>query len=450
MAQPNILLITLDTVRSDALGCYGSQTATPTMDHIASTGVVFDQAITNGSYTKSAFPPILSSTYASQYGGPFQDASQRRPMLARVLKEAGYQTGGFTANPLLAEELGYDEGFDGYREPVPPEERRWWLKLKGAQAVLRNQPLNGLLTRLGLNTLPNPVYVSGEVITDLAVSWVKQCTSPFFLWLHYMDAHWPYHAMESLQDGASRAKAWQDLHKVWVSRGKHPGDETVARMRGLYAAGVERLDHQVDRLIRALGGWKALRDTIVVLTADHGEAFWEHGHWQHGAVYAFQEEILRVPLIVKAPDLPESVRSRDLVSLIDLAPTLLDLAGIEAPAKMEGRSLRPVMENGSPGSSLVISEMVDLNWYCVALRSERYKYVYDERRPTFRQLFDLRQDPGEKQDLFGQRPGEEAEFENHLQRHLERVRSEGERDDGGGWQVEGDVVRRLKALGYIE
>lgn len=448
----NIILLTLDTVRPDHLGCYGYPSAkTPNIDRLASLSACFRHAITNGSYTKTAFPPILSSTYAGMYGGPFAAVADQRPMLARILQAHGVKTAGFTSNPLLGAHVGYHTGFDEFAEPVPPADTRRWPRKKGSQRVLRSPVANGLLMRMGVDTAPDPVYVRGDVITNLAVDWLSRQTSDFFLWLHYMDAHWPYHIPQELDSGRERARAWDDLHLAWKYRKTYPGDAFFQRLVTLYDRAITALDGYIGQILEALNNENRLDETVILLTADHGEAFYEHQRWQHGAYYDFHEEILRVPLLLHLPGSSRQTWIDSPAYLLDLAPTILDVLEISPDAKMEGQSLLPQVNDAARGTDEpAIIEMLDLTYYCACLRTTQYKYLYDERQPERRELYDLQNDPGETHNIIGQRPEFEAAFESVLQTHLTRVRETSPRDAAGRWQKDDDVVRRLKALGYLE
>lgn len=450
--QPaNILLLTLDTVRPDHLGCYGYSRSTPWIDRLARDGAVFDQAVTNGSYTKTAFPPILSSTYASMFNGPFFDVSANRPMLAEILREHGYQTIGITSNPLLGEHIGYDAGFDRFCELTPPVEDRDWLDWTGIRRLLGVPLVNSTLAALGLDTKPHPVYVRGQEVTDLAIDALSEDTAPMFVWLHYMDAHWPYHTFSQLETGRDKARAWADMQTMWASRNGPANPQLIARARGLYDEGIRHLDAEIGRLVRQLEDRGLLMNTLIILTSDHGEAFYEHGRWGHGAVLDFHEEILRVPLLIRYPMLAGGTRVSELVSLIDIAPTILDAVGIEAEPEMEGASLLPtLLGSGSTRPAMVISEMIDRDWQCIALRTERYKFIFNERTPDLCQLYDLKNDPSELVDLYGELRSVEAEFHIVLEQHLKRIRGTGSRDSQGNWQIEPTVEDRLRALGYLD
>jgi len=188
-----------------------------------------------------------------------------------------------------------------------------------------------------------------------------------------------------------------------------------------------------------------------VITSDHGEAFYEHDRFQHGALYDFHEEVIHGPLIISPPDGKRRIDVNQLVSLIDLPPTILDIFDIPVPEKMEGQSLTAFWKsNNTQASKPVIIEMVDIAWYCVAVRTENFKYIYDERQPYKRELFNLENDTGEKKDLFSKLPEVEAELEEILAEHLRQVVATSHRDENRKWQIADLVEERLRALGYLE
>ena len=449
----NVVLITIDTLRQDHVGCFGyREGTTPHIDKFAGKSALFEQAITNGSYTKAAFPPILSSTYASCYQGPFASMADR-PMLAKLLQERGFVSGGFTANHLLGKHIDYDTGFEHFEEVVPAHDDRLLLRMKGSQRLLRSNRVNRLMMQVGVNTTPNSVYVKGDVLTRRAISWLEKQEDPFFLWAHYMDTHWPYHLESSLLSGEGRARAWRDRYTVRRNELDNvvPPKQERDYLLALYDSSILFVDAQVGQLLDYLTDGRALDNSLVILTSDHGEAFWEHGLWQHGAKYDFHEEILRVPLLIRLPGQTESVRIRDQVSLMDVAPTILDAVGIETNELMEGQSLLPML-NGQERvvTPLIITEMMDTDWYCLSLRTENFKYIYDENDPDNPELFDLRSDPDELINVYGQYQEVEEFFRERLLEHLEFVESYANRTEDGRWARADQVAERLRALGYIE
>lgn len=168
-------------------------------------------------------------------------------MLAKTLKEHGYSTAGFTSNPLLGANVGYDQGFEVFEEPVPPKEDRRWLNIKGMQPILSIPAINSALMQLGLNTCPHPIKVNGDVIVESAVHFLEKRPEQFFLWTHFMDAQLPYHLMEDLKNGCERAKAWSDLRTMWSYKKINPGGIFLQRIIDLYDAAITRIDHHIIR-----------------------------------------------------------------------------------------------------------------------------------------------------------------------------------------------------------
>ncbi len=429
----NILLITIDTLRPDHLGCYGYPKPTSLhMDRLAHEGVLFRQAITGGNYTLSAFPVILSSTYASMYGGCKGRLADERPMLAEVLREAGLHTAGFTSNPLVGKPAGYDRGFDTFVELMPAGQQPSWHQIKGVQRLLRQPLVQTVLSLLHVEGRLLPVYVSGDDVTEQACQWFDEAEHGFFLWAHYMDTHWPYHLESRLQSSAEIAQAWREgavMHQAFRYK-VYPGDEQMRRVIELYDMAIQYVDEQVGRLIEKLVQLGVYDQTLIIVTSDHGEAFFDHERFMHGAYYDLHDEILKVPLIIRFPQgtvKPQAIRRQ--VRLLDLAPTIVELLGLPKPSRMEGVSLLSLLsgENNPDYPQHCISEMWDFidgwsaPWHCLAIRTEAYKYVYDNRRPDSYELYDLRADPGERHNLRRARPEISARFQAILQDHLNRV-----------------------------
>ena len=457
--QPlNIMLVTIDTLRPDHLGCYGySKPTSPHIDRLAQEGVLFQQAITGGSYTLSAFPVILSSTYASMYGGCKGRLADERPMLAEVLHKAGVRTAGITSNPLVGKPAGYDRGFDTFVELMPPRQQPSWHQIKGVQRLLRQPRVQTVLSLLHIEGKPLPVYVSGDEVTDQTCRRLDEAGEGFFLWAHYMDTHWPYHLENRLNSNAEIAQAWRDgavMHRAFRHK-VYPGDEQMRRVIELYDMAVQYVDEQVGRLTEKLIQLGVYDQTLIIVTSDHGEAFFDHERFMHGAYYDLYDEVLKVPLIIRFPGgtiKPQTVKQQ--VRLLDLAPTILDLLRLPRPSRMEGVSLLPTISGSSDPDypDHCISEMWDFMegwsapWHCIAIRTEAYKYMYDNKRPDTYELYDLQADPGEKHNLRGERPEIAERFQAVLQDHLNRVEASQTRP----LSEEEEITRRLRGLGYID
>src|SRR5215207_397663 len=210
--RPNIILLTLDTLRADQLGCYGHNGhLTPNIDRLANSGIRFEQAISGGSWTQAAFPVLLTSSYAAMYGGCLGRLAPERPSPIETLASYGYFTGGFSTNLHLSRATGFDRGFLHFVELDPSEVDPRLRRIKGGQRLLRKELTHSVLRTIGLRTRPARLYSSAAEVTDSLCQWLDQVKTPFFAWAHYMDVHWPYHMEEALVHPRDIAQAWQDL-----------------------------------------------------------------------------------------------------------------------------------------------------------------------------------------------------------------------------------------------
>lgn len=276
---PNVLLITVDTLRPDHLGCYGyGRDTTPTIDALARQGVRCENAYSAAGWTLPAVATIMTGHYPRDHGATdFRwTVSPGLPSIAGELRRRGYDTRGYVSHIILHARYGVADGFKSYDSSV--------LEVGHPHDVATAEPL----TRLALND-----------IGDLE--------EPFFLWLHYFDPHFRYLA-----------------HGPWTSW----GDEDIDR----YDQEIAHTDAEISRLMSRLGN--KLDNAVVVFTSDHGEEFGEHGNVFH---YTLYDEVMRVPLIIKAPSLAPGVDATP-VEQVDLMPTLLSLVGIDA-GPMPGRDL---------------------------------------------------------------------------------------------------------------
>lgn len=313
--RPNVVLITIDTLRADHLGCYGYDRATsPHIDALSRQSTLFERAYTTLPRTTQSVASILTGRYPKTHGarGLFSRLPEVNRTLAEVYREAGYDTAAVVSNTFLRPGQGFEQGFDRYDNP--PE--RWDAD-------------------------------SAEDVTTAARDWLDRRSDarPFFLWVHYLDPHWRY------EPGARWVGAfdpgytgpftlYQDLDAGRITKGQAifesrlaPRDE--AHVVALYDGEIARTDEAVGALLARLD--RVRGPLITLLTADHGESLGEHGyHFAHGE-YLY-EQGLRVPLMLRAPGLVEAGRRTDaLVLNVDVAPTLLALCGIDRLQGAEGR-----------------------------------------------------------------------------------------------------------------
>ena len=458
MQRPNFILITIDALRRDILNCYeADRSITPNLDRLAREGVLFIQAITAGSWTQSAFPPLLTSSYASSYGGCLNGLSPERPSPIEALCSSGYHTAGFSNNPHLSAQTGYSRGFEHFKDLEPGQNDPWLRKVKGGQRLLRWSATHRISRLFGITLRPGRVYSSAEETTQCVCAWLAQCRVPFFTWVHYMDVHWPYHIEERLSSPKELAQAWQDL-SIMYRWTKDPAclisQHQVDRFRLLYEQSLQYLDEQVGRLVRAVDQDRRLHNTIFIVTSDHGEEFLDHGRWGHWESNLY-DEILRVPLFIRLPDRQPRFIHRQVRSL-DIMPTILDLSGCNPPENLEGKSLSMLWSENdtSPAriledANISISEMYRPPWHRIAVRTEEYKLIWDNKQPDKPLLFDLRLDPGETRNVSSDHREQLNSLHAIVNTHLQRKDAKiGPSTYAPVVELDEKAIQRLHDLGY--
>lgn len=335
--RPNILVIVIDSLRADRADFYDThRDLTPFLNSLAERGDIFWNAYAQSSWTSPSMASLWTSRYPSQHGvNAFNSMlSDTEPTLAKILKEHGYATGGFSANFLLSKAMGFAQGFDRYQVFAdPPKPRNMSFKAR-AERVNR-EALAWLDTVRGQGAAP-------------------QEAAPVFLYLHYMEPHFPYMPTKDPFDRilAQRPNPLEERQIVYDmlfihrNRWRQTDEATVAVLRDLYDAEVLNLDAKLSELFSELKSRGFLDHSIVVITSDHGEAFLEHGSTSHGNT--LYNEVIHVPLLLLVSGQSTRMDIRRPVSLVDLGPTLLDLIGVSAPPAFEGGSLAPAMGSARP------------------------------------------------------------------------------------------------------
>jgi arylsulfatase A-like enzyme len=453
-----ILLITVDSLRADAPGFCGGQCRTPHMDRLAEESVRYTRAFATGAHTTQSFPGILGSNYPTS-GGTVQSFGER-VSVAECLRAAGFRTGAIHSNPLLSCRKHYDRGFDSFWDSLPPSdggappaERGSLFRRMGRRMARRLPALVGIVRRVRNRfrrraiPLEQP-HEPAEVITSRAVDWLREVGDSFFLWLHYMDPHWPYGARLRTLGGAERGSALRLSEKAL----KHPTRLTAReldRLRELYGKEVEYLDDRLGELFTFMREESVWEETAVLLTADHGEAFMEHGTCFHGDL--LYDELIYVPLMAKIPGLSPG-EEPGVASLIDLAPTLCELAGVEAPDAFEGASLLSARGREAAFAETAYRVFVSETPRRAAVRTADWKLIVDaERREE--ELYHVASDPAEANDLLGENPKEATRLRKLLDRHQRRTRPRPpRREEKPADQERGTeaVKARLRALGYMD
>jgi arylsulfatase A-like enzyme len=432
---PNVILIGVDTLRADRLSSYGyAGSQTPAIDALAAGGVRYAEMTAQASWTKPSFGTIFTSLYPSSHtatGKPHR-LPQAVTTLAEVLAARGYHTGGFADNPSISAAFGFDQGFADY---VYLEPDYLFGGSEAASQLALYQSLRRLWAMLGGNQIyPQSFYQEAATVNEHALEWLAANKGTrFFLFLHYMDPHDPY--FEHPYNGRGHARASD----------QNPDPALAPTFSQLYDGEVRYLDEHLGQLFDWLRAEGLYDGALIVLTGDHGEEFQEHGGWWHGQTL-YQEQIA-VPLIVKYPGGAEAGRVvSDLARSLDIAPTILDVAGTPIPEAMMGRSLRGDSE---PPEYAFAEEDHEGN-VLHALRSATHKLMLanddNPRGLPPEVLVDLAADPGEQQNLFDARP--------------ERVRilSEALRDvlataleravEGEAGSLDAGLQEKLRDLGY--
>ena len=452
MFRPNVILITVECWRGDHFGVL-----TPNLARLGGESAVFSAAYTTGGWTLAAMTAMMSSAYPSMFGGLEPAlATPERQVLAECLMRSGYWTAGFSTNPCCGSTHGFHRGFGTFRD-----ERRTPMPVPGEQPGEKRDFYR--MAEIGMQPRDVDTMCDAAHLTDLGLQWIekRRPEQPFFLWLHYWDPHWPCFSRERPMDRQQLQDAWHDRH-VFVSEviprhGRYdPGEEMSSRWIGRYREAVSAADREIGRLLDTLRLRPDWDRTVVAVTGDHGEEFYEHGTWHH-AWNQLHKEGVHVPFIMRVPGAPPRTLDQP-VSHLDIAPTLLDYAQARqdaAAGAMMGTSLRPLIEGGGLPHRPIYTESLsqpDGSSYRLAILDGEWKYIYDFDDPHDSQLFRLPDDPGERHNL---RDSEPAIFRRFEMMRLEQV-SRGltglmQRGSLGQKDFEMDEMMReqMVALGYI-
>lgn len=403
---PNIVFIGVDTLRADALRLLNPQAAaqTPAMDAFAQDAAIFEHASAQASWTKPAFATLLTGLYPSQHTATSKTAAipDAVETLAERLHAGGYDTRGFANNPNVYAAFGFAQGFNEYTELrprlrflAPPSATRlslYEVMRKGQERIFSSLPVvKKWLGRLSITDF----YQPASEVTRVGLDWLdnrpKDKTAPFFLFLHYMDPHDPYFDPDAPGGGFARARM------------EKPDAALQTAMQKAYVYGVERFDQGLGGLVDGLKRRGLYDNTVIMLVSDHGEEFQEHRGWWHG--FTLYEEMLHVPLMLKLPGNGHAgERQTALVQQVDIAPTILHLAGLESGPQMSGQPLYDATTGFHfPASAFAYAENDFEGNVLHALRTPNEKMIETsqckDQRLAPEEFYDLGKDPGEQQNL---------------------------------------------------
>jgi arylsulfatase A-like enzyme/Flp pilus assembly protein TadD len=396
---PNVVVITVDTLRADHLGCYGyKQIKSPNIDALAAVGTRFARAYTPVPVTLPAHTAIFTGTYPMYSGVHDFSANElnpAQPTLASVLQAQGYATAAVIGSAVLDSRFGLNHGFGFYYDHFD-------------------------FSRLDEANL-DAMKRAGNVVADVTLDWLsKNSQEKFFLWMHLYDPHYPYRPPPPYSD------QYPD----------RPYDGEIA-----FA------DEQVGRLIRFLKAKGLYQNTLIVLCGDHGESLGEHGEKTHG--FFIYNATLHVPLIVHLPGETSSHSVDQIVSLTDLMPTVLQAVKVDIPAPVQGISLLPAIEGASQKDAVrslyaeTFLPRLHFNWSELrAVETGTYHFI-DAPKP---ELYDLIRDPGETRNLFPQKKAVSEELRARLADLIRKYSAGQELAEKTG--LDPVLMERLKSLGY--
>lgn len=444
MSVQNVVLVTIDSLRYDqTVEIQGDQNPAPTLTRLADKSVVFKQAIANGPNTASSFPSILTGTHAMMYGGS-DYLSKNRPLLSSTFKNVGHKTVGYHSNPHLGPERNYNAGFDTFNIDAGGADSKDTLIDFVDTNIDNNSILYSILRRLwhivGSATGAS-AYKRAEEITNNAIEWIeKPGTEQFFMWTHYMDVHYPFQPpnkhLEAIGEEPFSTRRVASLNDAMHEHPESLTEKDIEDLKTLYAAELHYVDHNLNRLLNTLSA-KGIRDeTMVIITADHGEAFGEHSRWGHHP-YMY-DELLRVPLLVDEPG-REAKKIDTQVSLIDIFPTICDACDINQPPELQGENL---FEKES-GVELATSS----DGKRLAARTPKWKCLWHVAEGEV-ELYDLLEDPEETVDVSSKHPDIIKWLKSEMQEYRDAARSTNA--DLPDVEESDEVKQRLADLGYVD
>jgi arylsulfatase A-like enzyme/Tfp pilus assembly protein PilF len=404
----NLLLVTFDTTRADRLGCYGRANArTPTLDGLASRGVVFEQCRSAAPVTMPSHSTIMTGLYPPAHGvrdnGLFT-LPESRTTLAEILRGRGYATAAAIGSFVLDHRFGIGQGFELYDDTLKKEYENFW----GQRTVDKGE--------LFFDERP------AEHVNAALLPWLKKNKDrPFFAWVHYWDPHHPH---------------------------VPPAPYSQVFVTDLYQGEISYADSALGQLLEELRKGGIADRTIVVMTSDHGEGNDDHNELTHSLLC--YDSTVRVPLIVAGPGVASGKRVRERVGTVDIVPTVLELLGVPPRGDLQGRSLAPLWRGGEKGG--------DRHAYYSETLSPRLSHGLGELRAWFEgpfkyihgprsELYDLRNDPAERRNLIAEDPATAAAMRQRLGLFLERTARPAA--DAAAPQVNPENLERLAALGYV-
>ncbi len=454
--RPNIVLISIDSLRADHLSSYGyGRKTSPRIDQLASKGALFEKAFSTTSWTLPSHMALFTSMYDTVHGVTTHDQAldPLRITLPMALQEGGYNTAGFYSGPYLIPAFGFGRGFDkyikcfDYMEPGEVDNKH------------------------SIGYKPDQHHASHNDVTSPRIHqevsrWLERTSKnkPFFLFVHMWDVHYDYlppaEYATRFTDPTYRTTLDLSSFETNPAINDKMDPRDLDHLIGLYDGEIAYTDDHIGKILDKMKSLGLSENTIVLVTSDHGEAFFEHGTKGHQK--DLFDEVLHIPLIISWPGkIEEGVRVSSQASIIDIMPTLLDLAGVPSPPEALGRSLKPLIDgtDREMDEALIFSELtmdsVQYRRHLRSIRTPQYKVIYnttpDSKDFGKGVIFNLKKDPKELRSM-----GEGAFFAteavtrlNDMIKKVDELANALPKKGSEDVQLDDSIKDALKQLGYI-
>jgi arylsulfatase A-like enzyme len=435
----NVLLISIDSLRADHVGCYGyGRETTPEIDQLASEGTVFANHVSTTSWTLPAHISLFTGQEISVHGVATDGFSLHPavPTLAESLRAAGYRTAAFCSSPYMNPAFGFDRGFDLYHN-IDTEKEDF------VDTVLPSETERDRVHR----------ETTSPRITELAENWLEENASePFFLFLHFWDPHYDYDPPPPYDRIFNPGYTGDIDGRNYIHNDRvHPGmdPEDLEQIIALYDGEIAFTDRHLGMVLDKLKELDLYDRTLIIVTGDHGDEFFEHGNKGHRLT--LYEEVIRVPLVISLPGKENQAgRVETTAGIIDIAPTILDRLGVFPPPTFQGESLLPPIKGTEPRANRFY--LAELSPALYALRGDGLKLLHNALEDQT-VVLDLNDDPGEThRDEITSGP-----LFEHLQREFETRRRQNQKlaeeirggSAGEEIRLQKRELERLRTLGYL-
>ena len=425
-SKRNIILLTIDCLRGDHLSCLGyDKNITPNIDRLASDGILFTKTMSNGGNTFFSVPSFLTSTFPPS-------CNKSLSTVAEILRNNGYKTVAFNPNPMTfvkvdnKKSIRIDKGFDRYEIMLSNVSKIklaiGFYRMRLAKILLRKILYEkGMVFKLLYGVYDRSMKLfpwfflpkehlnipTADKLNEEAIKWIKNQKNSFFLWIHYMDVHEPY------APPSTRNK--ETLYLVTKYR-DFPNKLTkneIEKLHSLYEKQIECTDGAIGSFLDSLKNMEDYEKNVTILTADHGDAFGEHGTLGHGGEFPANvyDEIIHIPLVIHG--LEKNVVINRQVQLLDLAPTICEIARISPPFSFEGRSLFDDSER----------KVISNSECAMSYRTEKYKIIINKSEAGRIEMYDLSKDPDEKNDIYDQNKENAVKLATEMLTTLEKSKT---------------------------